>query len=121
MRDEVGPESLGDAQRDRRRTAAADDHARRTLVRGRHGRRGIGGQREPHRRQRDGTGDRLAGAVDEGHVDGPVGAAGLAELPGAVERVDDPDAIGTESRPVLDALLGQDLVARPQLARAPRR
>ena len=86
------------------------------VVRGRQWRRGIGRQRDAHRRQRHGAGDRLAVAVDERHVDGPVGAARLAELPGAVERVDDPDPVGAQSRPVLDALLGQDLVVRPQLA-----
>ena len=51
-------------------------------------------------------------AVDgQGHVDRPVAAAGLAELPGAVERVDDPHPLGVEAAQVVAALLGQDGVA----------
>ena len=37
----------------------------------------------------------------------PVDAAGLAELPRAVERVDDPDAIGVETARVLQPFLRQ--------------
>jgi hypothetical protein len=48
-------------------------------------------------------------------VDGPVGAARFAELPGAVQRVDDPDPAGAEPRGVVGALLGQDDVTRAQV------
>ena len=41
-------------------------------------------------------------------MDGPVGAAGFAELPGPVERVDDPEAAAP--RDVLEPLLGADVV-----------
>ena len=44
----------------------------------------------------------------------PVGAAGLAELPGAVERVDDPHPLGVEAAAVLGALLGQHAVVGPR-------
>ncbi len=41
-------------------------------------------------------------------MDGPVRAAGLAELAGAVERVDDPEA--TVARDVLEPLFGADVI-----------
>jgi hypothetical protein len=41
-------------------------------------------------------------------VDGPVGTAGLTELAGAVERVDDPEA--TVPRDVLEPLFGADVI-----------
>jgi hypothetical protein len=40
-------------------------------------------------------------------VDGPVGAARLAELPGAVQRVDDPHPARGQPRGVVGALLGE--------------
>ena len=50
------------------------------------------GERSPRdRRSQQVAGAAGAPAFPQGHVDGPVGAARLAELPGAVERVDDPD------------------------------
>jgi hypothetical protein len=52
-------------------------------------------------------------------VDGPVGAAGFAELPGAVERVDDPDPARGQPRRVVGALFGQQHV--PGTARGERR
>ena len=42
---------------------------------------------------------------------GPVGPAGLAELPGAVERVDDPDPLGGVPGGRVRALLRQHRVA----------
>ena len=45
-------------------------------------------------------------------MDGPVGSARLAELAGAVERVDDPDPVGGQPFLVVDALLGQDGIFR---------
>jgi hypothetical protein len=36
-------------------------------------------------------------ARPEGYVDGPVTSAWLAELAGAVERIDDPHAVGGQS------------------------
>jgi hypothetical protein len=53
----------------------------------------------------------VAGSLPEGDVDGPVGAARLAELPGPVQRVDDPDPVRGQPRRVVGALLGQDDVA----------
>jgi hypothetical protein len=46
-------------------------------------------------------------------VDGPVGAARLTELPGAVQRIDDPDPARTEPRGVVGTLLGEHHVTRP--------
>ena len=46
-------------------------------------------------------------AIVERDVHGPVGAALLAELARAVERVDDPDAFGAEPDRVVGALLGE--------------
>jgi hypothetical protein len=42
----------------------------------------------------------------------PVRAGRLAELPGAIERIDDPDPRGSEPGRVVFALLGQDRVVR---------
>jgi hypothetical protein len=44
-------------------------------------------------------------------VHGPVGPTGLAELPGAVQRVDDPDPLGGVPGGRVGALLGQHRVA----------
>ena len=56
------------------------------------------------RRERDRGGDDLP--VDrERDVHGPVGATLLAELAGAVERIDDPDAVGAEPDRVVGRLL----------------
>ena len=59
--------------------------------------------------------------VPQGDVHGPVVAAVLAELVGAVERVDDPHPVGVEAARVLDALLGQHGVVRSGGGAAPRR
>ena len=42
----------------------------------------------------------------------PVRPSRLAELPGAIERIDDPDPRGGEPGRVILALLGQDRVVR---------
>ena len=63
-----------------------------------------------------GEGDRACGQVaaladapvPQGYVDGPVGAARLAELPGAVERVHDPHPVRAEPGGVVGALLGEN-------------
>ena len=52
-------------------------------------------------------------ADDEGDVHGPVGAGDLAELAGAVERVDDPHPVGGEPGRVGGALLGEHGVVGP--------
>ena len=67
-------------------------------------------------RERNRAGGEVAGAADvapfpQGHVDSPVGAARLAELPGPVERVDDPDPARAQTRRVVGALLGEHDVA----------
>ena len=49
-------------------------------------------------------------AIAERDVHGPVGATLLAELAGAVERIDDPDAVGAESDRVVGRLLGEHRV-----------
>jgi hypothetical protein len=54
-------------------------------------------------------------ARPEGYVDGPVTSAWLAELAGAVERIDDPHAVGGQSCLVVDALFGEDRVIGPGL------
>jgi hypothetical protein len=41
-------------------------------------------------------------------VDGPVGSAGVAELAGAVERVDYPHSVGGQAGLVVNPLLGED-------------
>jgi len=46
------------------------------------------------------------------HVDRPVLATVLPELPGAVQRVDDPDAGGVQPAKIVDRLLGEDGVGR---------
>jgi hypothetical protein len=67
----------------------------------------LGTRREALGRQRDRAGDQVT-ALPEGDVHGPVGTVELGELPGAVERVDDPDAGGDQPDRVVGALLGED-------------
>ena len=55
---------------------------------------------------------------DERDVHGPVLASGFAVLAGAVERVDDPHAVGDEALGTVTALLGQDGVVRRTCGRA---
>ena len=52
-------------------------------------------------------------ALPERDVHGPVRSARHGELPGAVDRVDDPDAIGLNAGDVVDRLLGQHRVVGP--------
>ena len=76
-----------------------------------HGRRGrrqhlaLGGERHRARGQR--------AALPERDVDRPVGAPGLAELPGAIQWVHDPHPVGGQPRRVVLALLGQHRVTGP--------
>ena len=44
---------------------------------------------------------------------GPVVAAEFGELPGAVERIDDPYPLGGQPCRVVDTFFGQDHVTRP--------
>jgi hypothetical protein len=71
--------------------------------------------REHHaeRRQADGSGDEVV-ATPEGHVHRPVVTTGLAVLPGAVERIDDPHAVVVEAPGILEAFLGQHRVVGPE-------
>jgi len=46
----------------------------------------------------------------------PVGPVRLAELPGAVQRVDDPHPLGGQPGRVVPALFGQHRITRAQLA-----
>jgi hypothetical protein len=46
-------------------------------------------------------------------MDGPVASAWLAELAGAVQRIDDPYSVGGQPCAVVDALLGEDGIIRP--------
>ena len=102
----MAPAEPGNVQRGGRRSAAADDHAGWGVALS--GERGglAGVQGEAEARQRDGSGDRsLVG--DEGHVYGPVGAGHLAVFTSAVERFDDPDAVGVETGEVILAFLAE--------------
>ena len=109
-RHQLAAEALGEQLRDRGRAGAAHDEARRPAVRRRRGCwRGDAFRVSPRAGQRDRG--RLDLPVDrQRHVDGPVGATLLAELAGAVERIDDPDARRREPRRVVDALLRQHRV-----------
>ena len=64
--------------------------------------------------QRDRADEGLA-AHRECDVHGPVTASGLAELVRAVQRVDDPHAIGGESSGAVASFFRQDRVVRTQL------
>ena len=77
-----------------------------------HGRR-IGGEGQSDGGQRHGSRDEVV-VLPERDVHRPVGAAGLAELAGAVERIDDPDPPTVEASGVLEPFLGQHGVAGPQ-------
>ena len=70
--------------------------------------------------QRHGSGDEVV-VLPERDVHRPVGAAGLAELAGAVERIDDPDPPAVEAPGVLEPFLGQHGVVGPQPGAARRR
>ena len=70
---------------------------------------GIGGQDEVPGGERD-RADRRDAVDHEGDVHGPVVAVLLAELPGAVERVDDPDPARAEADRVVGRLLREDRV-----------
>src|SRR5262249_43433516 len=59
-----------------------------------------------------GAGGQLA-PLPERDVDGPVDPGRLAELPGAIERVNDPHSLGLEPGQVVGRLFGEHRVARP--------
>ena len=72
----------------------------------------IGGEDQVERRKADRTGGEMVG-VPQRDVHCPVGAARLAELAGAIERIDDPDPVGAEATRVLEAFLRQHRVVGP--------
>ncbi len=76
---------------------------------GRYSGRPAGRQRDALRRERDSARGQLA-VLPQRDVHRPVGAARLAELPGPVQRVNDPHPAGGEPGGVVDCLLGQDRV-----------
>jgi hypothetical protein len=115
-RRELAADRLGEGLREGRRPGAADDDARPSaLRRGKLGRL-AGREDDAARGEGDGTGDGLV-PDDEGDVDGPVLAARLAELPRAVERIDDPGAAAALARAL--ALLREHRLARALLGEPP--
>ena len=102
----VGPERVGHDDGGVR-VARARGHQPRALAgHRREHRRRIGGEDEVDHGQAHRAGGERA-ALPQGDVHGPVGATVLAELVGAVERVDDPHPVGGEPADVLEALLGE--------------
>ena len=127
-REELAVDALAHRGGDRGRAAAAHDEARRPVGDpGRWRGRRLGGEGEAVRGQRDrGRGDRAVD--DERDVHRPVGAAVLAELAGAVERVDDPHPLAPRAarrrrRPLPRAPRRRDgrARARRRCSRATRR
>ena len=86
--DEDSAQRLADRDGDGLRTGATHDEPDRSVV-CRHRRRASGGVHESLGGQRDRARHRAA-VVAHGHVHRPVVAADLAELPGAVDGIDDP-------------------------------
>ena len=90
--------------------------ARRTVARRRCcsvGQRIGGRQRHAAGRQRDRAFGQALAPLPERDVDRPVGAADLAELRGAVQRVDDPQPVGLVPARVVGRLLRQHDVVGP--------
>ncbi len=74
--------------------------------------------------ERDRAGGEVAGAAGvapfpQGHVDGPVGTARLTELPGAVQRVEDPDPARAQARGVVGAFFGEHHVTGAPVRQLP--
>ena len=90
-----------------RSAPADDDPGRGGRVERRQLGRGAGRQGHLDRRERYGPDDGHT-AHRHCHVDGPVRTAGLTELTGAVQGVDDPEP--PVARDVLEPLLGADIV-----------
>ncbi len=115
------------------RTGPRRDENRAFPIDHRHRRRRVGGQRPVDRRQAHrGGGEPVAAPQRDVHR--PVDAARFAELPGAVERIDDPDALGVEPTRVLLAFLREhgvigamdgelvgEVLLRDRVARRPSR
>ena len=115
-RDHDAAQGLGDVVGDVGRSAPRHDDPRALAGRGRREHGGLrGGEHEIECRQGHGTDDGLA-AQRHRHVHGPVAPARLAELPCAVQRVDDPQA--ALSGHVLEPLLGPDVVIGVETRRA---
>ncbi len=109
-RHDVRVERVRDDGRRMRRAASAGDDAEPASVEGRGIGRGITGSvHDANRRERDRADEGLA-ADCERDVHRPVAPPGLAELVGAVERVDDPHAVRRETSRAVPALLGQDRI-----------
>ena len=102
---ELGAERVRDAVRRRGRARSAHhDAGRPTVRRGNDGWR-AGAEHAVLRGEGDGTGDEASAALPQRDVHGPVGAAALGELAGAVERIDDPHPGRVDPSPVVDRLL----------------
>ena len=100
---------LGQAGHERRwaRTAHGQPEGSGSALGDRGGR--VGPEDVPAGRAGHRTSDEPVG-LPEGHVHRPVVARHLAELPGPVERVDDPHALGREAGRPVGALLAEDSV-----------
>ena len=70
------------------------------------------GERDALRGQRDRAGDQFAG-LPQRDMHRPVVASEFGELPGAVERVDDPHPLGGQSDRIVGAFLGEHRVTGP--------
>ena len=113
-RDQLGVKCLGHLHGVGSWAAPAGDHPQAGVGAGggrrRRQARGVGGaQGDALGRQGHRTGQRRP-VYGEGHVHGPVAPRRLAVLPGAVERIDDPDPAAVEPPAVVGRLLGEHRV-----------
>src|SRR5271166_806526 len=108
--DERPVQLVADLQRNRGWSGARDDDAGRPG--GCRRRRGIWCcQRDALRRQGNRAGDQIAG-LPQRDVDGPVLPPEFGELPGAVQRVDDPYPLRAQPHRVIGAFFGQHGIGR---------
>ena len=84
----------------------------RSRLEWRHHRWRVGAEDQVEGGNADGTGGEVIG-VPQGDVHRPVVATVLAELAGAVERIDDPHPVGVEAPRVLEAFLRQHGIVGP--------
>ena len=121
-RHELGVEHLGEVRR-RASGGRVRDTSRRTVPSAAGASAGGGaGRRARCPGAGSATARRVGHAVDdERDVHGPVGAAGLAALARAVERVDDPHALALEADGIVLRLLREDRVVGSALARGTAR
>jgi hypothetical protein len=108
----VGVDVVGEPLDELRRAGAAHRDADAVGVDPRQRDRLGGGERPALAGQRDGARPKATGrtllTLPEGDVHGPVAAPLLGVLPGAVERVDDPHALGVEAGEFVLALLAEN-------------